>query len=450
MTSLNGKKILVVGLGISGASALTYLEPMGCELFAADTRVNPPGVDELKSQFPLIPFYCGALQSSLLKDMDIVVLSPGVGQAHPVLQEYVAQGGRIIGDIELFADVVNAPVIAITGTNGKSTVTTLVGEMAKQAGMNVAVGGNLGAPALQLLDDAVELYVLELSSFQLETTYSLAPVCATILNVTPDHLDRYPDMHAYAQAKSRIFTHTAVAIYNRADEATLPNPSIPSVSFGLSIPSAAEDYGLILDGQESFLARGQEKIINTRDLALKGEQNWENALAAIALADAADIPREGILAALRSFSGLPHRCEFVANINHIDFINDSKGTNVSASLAALRGIGKTCSGKVILIAGGQGKGADFYELRGPVGEFTRCVIVLGEDKAKIVSHLEGASLLHVVNDMQEAVAVAVKNALPGDTVLLSPACASLDMYKNFMHRGEDFANQVRAYSNGLE
>jgi UDP-N-acetylmuramoylalanine--D-glutamate ligase len=356
-----------------------------------------------------------------------------------------AKGISIVGDIECFAREIKAPVIAITGTNGKSTVTTLVGEMARAAGFVVAVAGNIGLPVLDLLDDGInyDLWVLELSSFQLDLIASLLPLAATILNVTPDHLDRHHHLKAYIEAKQRVYREAKTVIYNRDDQKTLPSRhgNWLMSSYGLDAP-APEHWGLIESDGVSYLAYGQEKLLSVDKLRIKGRHNWQNALAACALSHAAGIEHDKMITVLQHFSGLPHRSQWVRTVNGVDWINDSKGTNIGATISAISGIGGSLRGKIVLIAGGQGKGADFKELRAPMADYVRSVVLIGEDADKIERALSDVVDVIRASSLDVAVSLANAQAQSGDVVLLSPACASWDMFKDYRHRGDVFSAAV--------
>lgn len=444
--TVDTRPVVVIGLGKTGLSVLQYLYPRVSNLMAMDTRPNPPALAEIHSAFPTLPILLGDLPAEPLLQAREIIVAPGLATATPAIAAAMAAGVSVIGDIELFARVATQPVVAITGSNGKSTVTTLVGQMAQAAGKRVFVGGNLGTPVLQALaDPTYELYVLELSSFQLETTYSLKPAAATILNITPDHMDRYLDFAAYQAAKQRIYQHTQAAIYNRDDLHTLPSTPISrSLSFGLDTPASGE-FGLLTHAQDTFLALGDEPWLNTREIKLRGQHNMANALAALALGYAVGLPKEAMLAALKAFQGLPHRSEWVGQFNGIDWYNDSKGTNVDATLATLKGLGAHHPGKIVLIAGGEGKGADFSVLAPAVQHYVRNVIVFGKDALQLASALQSVCGVTQVRDLQQAVLTAKQVAQEGDIVLLSPACASLDMFINFEHRGAEFVRLVKEY-----
>jgi UDP-N-acetylmuramoylalanine--D-glutamate ligase len=435
--SLRDQPVLVVGLGLSGAATVRHLARLGAKVTATDSRPEPAG-GGLRARHPGFDFYYGGLQTPVPPgEFAAVIASPGVPLETPLLREAVAAGVPLVGDIELFAHAATAPVLAVTGSNGKSTVTTLVGDMARAAGRRVAVGGNLGPPALDLLADDVALYVLELSSFQLETTRRLHCRAATFLNLSEDHLDRHGSMAAYAAAKARVFLDCEVAVVNRDDRATLAAAPAGAVSFGLD---AGGDYGVVDHRGELWLAHHGHPLLATSALKIQGLHNVANALAALALADAAGIAREAALAALTRFAGLPHRCEWVADIAGVRWINDSKGTNVGATVAALHGL----PAPLVWLGGGQGKGQDFAPLRMPLAEKGRAAVLFGADAAQIASALQGALPLSQVADLDSAVDLARHLARPGDRVLLSPACASLDQFRNYEARGERFRDRVRA------
>lgn len=447
-----GLRVLVAGLGVSGASALRYLMREGADVVVTDSRAAPAGVDALRAQFPQVEFRLGAFSAPQpLSQFAMAVVSPGIALEEPFVRELIASGVEIVGDIELFARALSpitnhespiTPVIGITGSNGKSTVTTLVGEMAKAAGIRVAVGGNLGTPALDLLADDVELYVLELSSFQLETTRSLRCVAATVLNLSQDHLDRHGTMAHYGAVKSRIYDGCGTAVFNRDDEMTRPSRSAAPqrmVSFGLDEP-ATDDYGVREDGGQAWLCRGVSRLTSHVSLRIFGRHNWANALAALALADAAGIPREAALAALQTFAGLPHRCEFVAEIGGVRYFNDSKGTNVGSTLAAIKGL----PAPIVWLGGGQGKGQSFVELREPLARKGRAAVLFGEDAGRIEHDIFGALPVYREPDMSAALRRARSLAQAGDQVLLSPACASFDQFRSYVDRGDRFRAAVRA------
>jgi len=383
----------------------------------------------------------GGFDEALLDGASQVVASPGVSLKEPFLMSAAARGIPIIGDIELFVREAKAPIAAITGTNGKSTVTTLVNLMANAAGRRAIAGGNLGRPALELLDDpAPELYVLELSSFQLETTLSLRAAAAAVLNVTPDHMDRYTTIEEYAAAKDRIFQRAQAAIVNMDDSAVRAMHYRSSRVSGFSLHAdPAADYFIHQQGDDVILMQRRERMIAMSELKISGLHNAANALASIAMCDALDLSRPACLQALREFPGLPHRSQWVADVNGVRFVDDSKGTNVGATLAAVAGM----PGPLVLIAGGQGKGQDFQPLAQAFRGKVRHVVLIGQDAKQIDAALQGISTTQFAKDMNEAVQLAASAASPGETVLLSPACASLDMFRDYGHRGDVFAAAVK-------
>jgi len=436
---------IVVGLGKSGMSVVRHLARRGQPFAVVDTRANPPELATLQAQYPEIEVRCGELDVDFLCRASELLVSPGLAVSTPALQAAAARGVKLSGDIELFAREARAPIVAITGSNAKSTVTTLVGEMAQASGRKVAVGGNLGTPALDLLNDDVELYVLELSSFQLETTEQLNAEVATCLNVSEDHMDRYASLPAYHQAKHRIFRGARQVVVNRDDRLSRPlvGEEVPVWSFGLGKPDF-KGFGLIEENGEKHLAFQFEALMPARELKMRGAHNQSNALAALALGHAVGLPFAAMLQTLRTFAGLPHRCQWVGERAGVSYYDDSKATNVGAALAAIGGLGADIDGKLVLIAGGDGKGADFSALREPIARYCREVILLGRDAGRLASVLQEAVALKRVQGLEEAVQRAAECALPGDAVLLSPACASLDMFRNFEERGRLFAAAVEA------
>lgn len=386
------------------------------------------------------------LPDDLFEKLTTIVASPGVPLDAPFMQKAASMGIPVIGDIELLAQEITAPVIAITGTNGKSTVTSLVGEMAKQAGLKTAVAGNIGEPVLDVLADGndYDVWVLECSSFQLDLTYSLTPHAAVILNITEDHLDRHHLFAAYVQAKQRIFRHANTMIFNRDDQSTSPSIQYAhgaKVSFGTQ-PPHQEQWGLVMQDNRRFITYGFDQVIDVDAIKMKGKHNWMNAMAACALAQTLAIPFPVMAQVLTTFAGLNHRAQWVRTLNGVDWINDSKGTNVGATSAAIVGLGESSQGKIVLIAGGQGKGADFCELQQPVGHFVRSVVLIGEDADKIEQALTTIIETQKASSLEQAVIMAKANAQPGDIVLFSPACASFDMFVDFNQRGEVFIEAV--------
>ena len=431
---------IVVGLGKSGMSLVRFLAQQGVRFAVADTRANPPELATLQRDYPEVEVRCGELDVDFLCRASELYVSPGLALATPALREAAARGVKMSGDIDLFTRYAKAPIVAITGSNAKSTVTTLVGEMAAAAGRKVAVGGNIGTPALDLLSDDVELYVLELSSFQLETTERLGAEVATCLNISEDHMDRYDGMAQYHLAKHRIFRGARQVVVNRDDALSRPliADQVPCWTFGLGKPDFKR-FGLIEEGGEKYLAFQFETLMPTAELKIRGAHNQSNALAALALGHAVGLPFEAMLQTLRRFAGLPHRCQWVRELRGVGYYDDSKATNVGAALAAIEGLGADIAGKLVLIAGGDGKGADFSALKAPVARFCRAVVLLGRDAEQIAEALGDAAPLLRVKTLDEAVQRCAELAQSGDAVLLSPACASLDMFKNFEERGRLFA-----------
>ena len=435
------KKTLVMGLGKSGVSTVCYLQRQCADYLVFDTRAAPVGLQQLQAQGISPELYLENFDDKLLSQVQEIILSPGLSLQEPLVQKALALGISVIGDVELFARQNTKPVIAITGSNGKSTVTKLVWEMALAAGHNAALGGNIGTPVLDLLQQDFDLYVLELSSFQLETLQSLKPVAATVLNISADHMDRYADLNAYAQAKLRLFDLSKCGVWNADDEMLREHCANRNdnlmVSFCQRAPASGQ-FGLIQSEGETWLAFGDEKLMATHEIPLVGKHNYANCLAALALGKAAGFPMQAMLAAIRNFKGLPHRAEVVLVQRQVTWVNDSKGTNVGATLAALEGM----ENPVILIAGGQGKGADFAPLGDGIASKVKLSILMGEDADQIEQAIAGRGQVARVDSLRAAIEVAKAAATPGDVVLLSPACASFDMFNNFEHRGEVFTKLV--------
>lgn len=438
--------IVILGLGVTGLSCVEFLLEKGYEVVAADTRPNPPKADILKQRHPSVPVILGDIPKSLLAKAGTVVLSPGIDPRAPWLKDNLQPQVEIIGDIEIFARYARAPVIAITGSNGKSTVTTLIGDMAKQAGVHVGVGGNLGTPALDLLRQDFDLYILELSSFQLESTYHLHPIVATVLNVCPDHMDRYPSLETYRSQKLRIYQHAYSIVTNRQDHLTLPlHPSLmidpQSITFGTDRPTTGQ-YGVMVQEGEPWIARGLHPLMKTSELPLIGEMNVKNVLAALAIGELANFPDQAMFNAIRSFKGLPHRCERVGQYQDVMWVNDSKGTNVGATIASLSGLAQAIEGQWVLILGGLSKNQDFTPLKDLVKHHAKAVILMGAVRDALYKLLATDAPCYIVDNMQDAVKQARLLVVKGDGVLLSPACASYDMFDNFEARGDAFKKAV--------
>ena len=428
-----------MGLGKTGVSCIRYLAKRGVAVSATDTRRAPPGLEELGSLAGTLDIRLGGFDLSLLDGASQLLMSPGVSLEEPIARQARARGIEVLGDVELFARAARAPVIGITGTNGKSTVTSLVARMAGAAGRRVLAGGNLGEPALDLLEQPIpDLYVLELSSFQLETTSSLELLAAVVLNVTADHMDRYADVAAYARAKARIFAKAATLVLNADDPwvAGMRREGARTLTF--SVQRADADFSLLRAGAQVLLARRGEALLDTARMKIAGLHNAANALAALALGEAAGLPMPAMLEALESFPGLAHRSAWVADIGGVRFIDDSKGTNVGATVAAVSGTPRP----VVLIAGGEGKGQDFTPLAAAFRDKVRHCVLIGRDAPAIAVALNGVCTLENAATMVQAVQAAQRAARPGDAVLLSPACASFDMFRDYAQRGDEFAAAV--------
>ncbi len=437
---------LIVGLGATGLSCVRHLVARNRSVVVTDSRAAPPGLDEMRAEFPGVETSLGGFESRLFKYAAEIVLSPGVSPAEPVVRAAVKRGVPVIGDIELFALEATAPVAAITGSNGKSTVTTLVAEMAALDARRVKVGGNLGPPALSLLEgENPDLFVLELSSFQLETTQSLRPVAATVLNVSPDHMDRHQEFDDYVEAKRRIFQGDGIMVINLDDPvvAAMYEPGRGCIGFTLK-PPPGNDFGLVEQGGEAWLARGSEPLIRLAELPLPGLHNTANCLAALAMGEALGLSMAARLKVLENFKGLPHRCQLVAEHKDVRWYDDSKGTNVGATVAAIRGLG--AERDLVLVAGGLGKGADFSPLKGPVARHVRHVVLIGRDAELIERALAGIVTCTRAADLKTAVRAAAEAAAPGSAVLFSPACASFDMFENYAARGRAFAAAVKEFT----
>ena len=434
---------VVVGLGITGVSCARHLYSLGVPFSVIDTRTNPPGLDTLRAQMPDVDVYVGEYPDELITSAAELIVSPGIALDDPLVVAAREAGVEILGDIDLFVREARAPVIGITGSNAKSTVTELVGEMARQSGIKVGVGGNLGTPALDLLGTDRELYVLELSSFQLERAGKLGLAVATVLNVSPDHLDRHGSMVQYHQAKHRIFFGCGKAVVHTDDPLTVPllEDKVPVVRWRMGEP-ALDGFGLRRQDGEEFICLGLQSLLPATAVRMAGRHNLANALAALAIGQAAGLPLTIMLDTLQQFPGLPHRCEVVADIDGVRFVNDSKGTNVGATQAALEGLGGDHD--ILLIAGGVGKGANFRELIPAVTRHCRQVFTIGEDAELIADALRAAVAVSYASSLDGAVQHAAQLARAGDTVLLSPACASFDMFPGFVARGEAFAAAVHA------
>lgn len=427
--TLAKQNIVVVGMGLTGLSCVRFLLAKGAAVTAMDSR------NELTLSLD-IPLLLGPFNLEKLIQADLVVLSPGVDLYTPAIQQVIKAGTRVIGDIELFAQFNTRPVIAITGSNGKSTVTHLVTDMCLAAGKKVLMGGNIGVPALELLEQPADVIVLELSSFQLETTYSLTPQVATVLNITEDHLDRHGDLANYQQIKLKIYQGCQFSVCNRDDPMSYLTDRDSAMTYGLS----KSQSGFSWDNSNARILFDGKPYLDSQECLLVGSHNMVNIQAAAALAKVFGLDDESIRQGARNFGGLPHRCQTVSKFNGVCWINDSKATNVGATVAAINGLVTNLKGKLILIAGGEGKGADFSVMSDALSQSVDLLITLGKDGDKI-------ALLHTnnvkVQSIEEAVAVAAHHSQAGDIVLLSPACASLDMFVSYQQRGDCFTQAVQ-------
>jgi UDP-N-acetylmuramoylalanine--D-glutamate ligase len=458
MLELRGKRVFVLGLGDTGLSMARWLVAHGAEVRVADSRDEPPHAATMAEQFPQVAVTTGAFPAEDAADADMIAVSPGIDRRQQPVADILRRGVPVVGDIEIFARAlgplvarrpspVTPKILAVTGSNGKSTVTAMAGDMCRAAGLATAVAGNIGLPVLDALS-AVEagapmpdVFALELSSFQLESTASLAPDAATMLNLSEDHLDRYDTLDDYAAAKARIFAGDGVQVLNRDDRRSMgmAQRGRNVVTFGLDEPRDDAEWGIKFTPVGRALACGARALLAVDELPVAGLHNAANALAALALARAIDLPEAPLIDALRAFRGLPHRVQKVAELDGVVFYDDSKGTNVGATVAALSGLSQS----VVLIAGGDGKGQDFSPLAAPVSARARAVVLIGRDAGAIARALGGCGVpLKRARSMEEAVEEAFRASRPGDAVLLSPACASYDMFRNYVHRAEAFAAAV--------
>lgn len=442
--AINTPSYLIIGLGQTGLSCVRFLVKQGYAVAIMDTREQPPELTTLQTEYPEVIVHIGGLESSWLLQADVIVISPGVDPRLPEIVAAKQAGIELVGDIELFARYANAPIVAITGSNGKSTVTTLLAEMVEQAGQTMRVGGNLGTPALDLIcDPAPDFYVVELSSFQLETVSSLNAFAATVLNISPDHLDRYDSVDDYQRAKSRIFNGDGVMVLNRDDQIVNALAIAGRNQIGFSLKdSKGVDFGVIEQDGKDWLAEGEQVLIAVDELKIVGKHNMANALAALALGSAMALPMTAMLAALKQYSGLAHRCRLVVEYNNIRWFNDSKATNVGASIAAIEGL--DANGKIILIAGGVGKEQDFSALTQILKQAVKSVILIGRDGLLIADVVPKEVAIYFATTMQDAVNKAKAIAQAGDRVLLSPACASFDMFTGYAERGDVFEALAKA------
>ncbi len=454
--TLKGKHVLVLGLGESGIAMARWCARQGARVHVADTRAAPPGLDLLRREVPAAEFFSGEFDQSLLQGIDLLALSPGLASSLPVVVSARVQGIPIVGEIQLFAQGLRdlgwrgkSKVLAITGTNGKTTTTAMTGHLCNAAGLDAAVAGNISPAALDALMVRLDaskpprVWVLELSSFQLETAVTLTADAATVLNISDDHLDRYRDLDDYAEAKARIFEGDGMQVLNRQDARVkkMARAGRQIITFGLDVPGSEMDFGLRENRGAPWMAQGNRFLLPLAELPMAGLHNAANAMAALALCAAIGLRPADLLPALRAFRGLPHRVEKIASANGVDWYDDSKGTNVGATVAALEGMGRP----VVLILGGDGKGQDFTPLRDAVTKHARSVVLIGRDAPLIAEAIGTASgvMQHPAASVEDAVAIAMREAQAGDAVLLSPACASFDMFRNYEHRAQVFVAAVQ-------
>lgn len=441
-----------MGLGQTGFSCVQFLHGAGHFVSVVDTRSEPPLKAQLETRYPDVPLFCNTLPEIAHLTPFSLILSPGISPEHSLIQPLVSMAEQRLSDISLFMQCHSLPVVAITGSNGKSTVTTLVGEMAKASGLLPAVVGNIGVPVLSLIDATTgklmqpyDLIVMELSSFQLDITDHLQTKAAVVLNISPDHLDRYKNIHDYAASKRTIYKNTENAIINRDDDLSWATEwgSCKKTYFSKTL-TKENQFGLTTDNANTYLCYGSQRLLNTAKMKLMGEHNYLNALAALALGYAIGLPLRNMLTTLSNFCGLAHRCEWVTEYAGIQWVNDSKGTNISASVAALLGLGAQLDigGKIVLLLGGQGKGQNFNEMLEPVLKYCRAVITMGENSNELFAQFNSHLRTVQAQDMESAIELSFECARKGDIILLSPACASLDQYRNFEHRGECFKEAV--------
>src|SRR3989338_1063871 len=431
---------LVVGLGATGFSCVRYLMSKNIPVVVVDSRDHPPQLSDCKKAFPTIKIVLGKFQEDLFLQASAVVVSPGVSLEAPCIKKCIDNKIPVMGDVEIFARDATVPIVAITGSNGKSTLTVLMGELIKNAGKKAIVCGNIGLPVLDALMQPVpDFYVVELSSFQLDTTHSLTATVAVVINVSPDHMDRYATVDDYRQSKQKIYLNCEHAVVN-ADEPEIWNSlQFKNLPLEFTLQKPHQNQWGLCDG---FLVRGDKKVISVTDLLLQQRHNNQNFLAALAMGSILKLPMEKMLEVLRSFSGLEHRCQLVKKINEVAWYNDSKATNVGAAIAAIESMGQSLCGNLILLAGGDSKGVSLTPLQNPIRQYVSHVFLYGKDADLLENALHGCAVVTRVTCLREAVTEAQKIAKRGDVVLLAPACASLDQYENYAERGRDFVNAV--------
>ena len=434
---------VVVGLGKTGRSVVEFLQSAGQSVAVVDSREQPPELDTVKESYPQVPVFTGGFDDAVLHSARRLVLSPGVSLREPAIKAALDAGVELSSDLELFCQEARAPIVAITGSNGKSSVATVVKLMIEASGKRAILAGNIGLPVLDALKQSTpDFYVLELSSFQLDTVRSLAPLASVVLNITPDHMDRYTDFREYVESKRNIYRRCQTMIINNDDKAVAASGGRASqvIRYGLGEPGESE-FGLRGSEGELYLAQGETMLCKASLLKTPGQHNLSNALASLAMGTAIGLPMQAMLEVLQSFGGLPHRCEHVACIQEVNWFNDSKGTNVGASCAAIEGLAS--SGGLILIAGGEGKNADFQPLAKVIDRYVKTTILIGRDAGRIDQALGTQSQRVFASSLEAAVNTAAELAVPGDNVLLSPACGSQDMFRDYEHRGETFVKLLR-------
>jgi len=441
---------VIIGLGVTGLSCARYCLQYDIPFVINDSRHHPPCLEQLKKLSSHINMVLGEISLQLIMQASLLLVSPGISLQHPAIAMAITKGIPVVGDIELFVQKIKQPIVAITGSNAKSTVVTLVGEMAKAQGKKAILGGNLGVPVLDLLSQSSpDFYCLELSSFQLERTYSLSAKIATVLNICEDHMDRYDNMDEYILIKKRIYKDCQLAVINRHDKRLYPSLDVPCISFGLDQPEQGH-FGIIKAHGVHYLAYGNQCLMPVDDIKMPGRHNMMNALSALAIGDSLSFDLPKMLSVLRKFPGLPHRCQFLQEYGGVHWYNDSKSTNVGATMAAVDSLSSltTTRGKIILIAGGVGKGTDFSPLKSLLKKHARQLIVLGIAAKRMIRCFKDIIDIEHVNDLQTAIEVADLVAVRGDIVLLSPACASFDMFQNFEDRGNQFMTLVQKWLHG--
>lgn len=437
---------VIIGIGLTGLSCLRHLIAQGETVGMVDSRLEPPELVQLKKEFPEVPFTTGSFDSPLLDKADALIVSPGVSLKEPPIARQIARGVPAVGDVELFARAVKKPVIAITGSNGKTTVTSLMGKMVADAGYDVEVCGNIGQPVLEALQKPEpDYYVVELSSFQLELTESLCTKSAVVLNMCPDHMDRYECYEDYCQAKRRIYRNCEHPVINQEEPEIWEKLHFLFPPLGFSLKPSHHDFCLQMKKQTPFLAYGELLLMPVQEMRMTQQYEFQNALAALTMGTAVGLPMDSMLQTLREFSGLPHRCQCVGEFQGVRWYNDSKGTNVGATIAALRSLGARKKGRLFLIAGGDSKNADLSSLLEPAVRYVDQVILIGRDAPLFQALFQDKLPILNAQSLEEAVSYAARAAKPGDIVLLSPACASFDMFRNYAHRGEVFVHAMNAF-----